>query len=795
MSALVESARLAAGELRRGAAGAAGSLLDQVRAVQEGLAAGPAPAPAQLREGLTRARAGVDGAAGSLGGQLDGGLAAVELALAAGARAAGSELGEAGAAAREAAAGEEEAGREAFDSLAAGARAGFAAIREGQLRTTTGIEGEALAGLAAVGDDLAAAYERINGGLREGFRSAPAKLEEALRGAFPKMQEEITTEADKAAAKEQPAWKSVVKWVLIIAIVIVVAVVVGPFVIGAMAGFLGSGLLATVVGGAIVGAAASSAIQVVSNWAEGRKLTEDLLQAAVTGAIGGALGAAAGFALQNLGSAVVRFGLETAADLVVDTGLTLATGDFTWENLGVSLLMGVAFNLGTSGLSASTRVGRFQARAMGSGHSLGAGARGRLGRAPRVDATPGAPRSSGPEPEVEAPAPRPTEPESAGPRPAEPGGEPAAPRPEGPAAEPAAPRPPDAGGEPSGPRPTAPEAEPGAGTSRPLEEGVAASVNGEGGHQVKVLDDGRVIRCSTCAEFGVEFGAALARHGDLADQWQGLQSVADPEVRAARAADLADRIRAREAERLRGLADEAGVDLPPRELDAALKSADSFEDTVRRVEDAIAARSAELGGGKSAQVAREFEEAGALGPEPGRPPEGAPAVSKLKTDVKLMHDVGVEGGRTQADADGVTVEPWNNPEAWIPDYGRGLDDVGRRGGDLIVLEWKGGSSKLRSGQLSDTWVGKRIAKLAFLGDPMTATLLAAGLQGRLKGRLYRTTLDEQARMHTRLEGGERSYSPETLLEAYQKELTRLLNRKSKQSKARKTKSKNPQSPQ
>ena len=92
-------------------------------------------------------------------------------------------------------------------------------------------------------------------GAADNARAVETSLLQPVRTEMPSV---ITTEAAKARAQVQPRWKTVLKWVLIIAVVVLVAVFAGPLVIGAVTGLaagLGAsaaaaGLIGTIVGGA-----------------------------------------------------------------------------------------------------------------------------------------------------------------------------------------------------------------------------------------------------------------------------------------------------------------------------------------------------------------------------------------------------------------------------------------------------------------------------------------------------------------------------------------------------------------
>jgi hypothetical protein len=169
--------------------------------------------------------------------------------------------------------------------------------------------------------------------------------------------------------------------VIIIAIVLVVAIVLGPMVIGAVAGLaagLGAsaavaGVVGAVVGGAIVGAGTAAVTTVVDNAFAGRT-GWDLLQGVGTamawGALGGALGGGASALLagpmQGM-TALARYGVQVGVDGVLDAGLSLAQGNFSWENFGTSLLMSMLVN----GVTASPRVRGISEGAMSRGYGAG----------------------------------------------------------------------------------------------------------------------------------------------------------------------------------------------------------------------------------------------------------------------------------------------------------------------------------------------------------------------------------------------------------------------------------------
>jgi len=108
------------------------------------------------------------------------------------------------------------------------------------------------------------------------------------------------------------------------------------------------------------------------------------------GALGGALGGGASALLagpmQGM-TALARYGVQVGVDSVLNTGLSLTQGNFTWENFGTSLLMSMLVN----GVTASPRIRGISEGAMSRGY--GAGFEGGIGVRDRL---PGAATPPGP---------------------------------------------------------------------------------------------------------------------------------------------------------------------------------------------------------------------------------------------------------------------------------------------------------------------------------------------------------------------------------------------------------------
>lgn len=341
---------------------------------------------------------------------------------------------------------------QAMQQIGQSAAQAFGEMASQQAAQSQGLADDAAASFDDVATGLEEAAETMLGNIADTLAQSESALEASLRQSMAGLDRDIPAHACEAASHEQPAWKSVVKWVLIIAIVVVVALVIGPAVIGAVgaaAGALGASaaaasVIGTVIGGAIVGAATSGVIQVVNNWAAGQDLTAGLGRAMVMGAIGGALGGAAGQLIGRAAQAyqlsgAMQFTLNLASDMVLEVGTELVTGEFSWEALGMALLMTVA----TGGFGEIPRVRRIQARVQhgtaarvpgrGAAHfaesirppEVAAPGHGPAARPAGGEAATGAPRAgetapAGARPAEAAPGPRPGE-AAAGPRPAETG--------------------------------------------------------------------------------------------------------------------------------------------------------------------------------------------------------------------------------------------------------------------------------------------------------------------------------------------------------------------------------------
>ncbi len=365
----------ASADLTTALADAASQLQTSVQGLLDQLGGADAPPPEDVAGAIATADAEVETAIATVLEQVEAGKLEVLSGL-------GDARDQACIALQEATTGALDAGQQTLDGLLEGlgeletsAAEGFGEVELGHQDAvdlaTDGLDG----GVCDLLEGLDSAYETLSDNLGNGFTQQAQTVQDGLENAVrTDMSGAITEEARKAYDQVQPRWKSVVKWILIIAVVLVVAIVLGPMVIGAVTGLaagLGAstaaaGIIGTVVGGAIVGAGTSAATTIIDNGFSGRDLTEGIGKAMLIGAVGGALGGAGGLLTKGL-SGMTQFGASVALDMTIDTGINLATGNFTWENFGVGLLMS-AF---TNGISMNSRVQGWQQSNMSLGYRGG----------------------------------------------------------------------------------------------------------------------------------------------------------------------------------------------------------------------------------------------------------------------------------------------------------------------------------------------------------------------------------------------------------------------------------------
>jgi hypothetical protein len=454
--AVEQVAYAAAAALQTTVADAVDSIQQALLEVRGTLAALPAPTPYLLEKLLSQATTTLDRGLQQLTTQVDSGAAQAE-----------ERLVEASVQARMALANVTQSNDEqtavvsdgfstSMVALVAGASAAFAQRIESYIQQVQTATTDGIAGFQQVVTGFEESLTTITTNVEMALVDSAARLDQSLHDSLAGIDCEIPKQAMKAASKEQPAWKTVVAVLLIIAVIVVVALVLGPAVIGAVgaaASALGAGAAASaigaIVGGAIVGAATSATIQVINNWRTGQDLSQGVGRAAIMGAIGGAFGGGAGFLIgKYVSSQVLQFAANIAADAVLELGTQLVTGEFSWEALGMSMLMSLA----TGGFGEIGGIKRVQARMQHRGARVvpggGASAYAESIRPPTgIESGTSRPEVEGsapPKPVEEGRAPRPEAERATPRRPAEgdiaPPGETARPRPET-EVEAAAPRP------------------------------------------------------------------------------------------------------------------------------------------------------------------------------------------------------------------------------------------------------------------------------------------------------------------------------------------------------------------
>jgi Domain of unknown function (DUF4157) len=536
------------------AASVLGSVTEAVQTVQGALsevqntfATSPAPDRETLDAMLSQATGGIEGGMGRLIEQVESGFAMSEARLEATGAQALDALNGVTAGNDQQASALSEGFASQMAALAEGASDTFGQLRDGYTQQTQSAITNGAAGLEQVVAGFQSSCTTAINSVTSVLGDSAKKLEQSLQESLSGMDCEIQKQAIKAAAAEQPAWKSVVKWVLIIAIIVVVALVIGPAVIGAVgamaASAVGAGAAATaigtIVGGAIVGAATSATIQVVNNWASGQKLTAGIGKAALMGAIGGAFGAGAGALIGKYVTAqVAQIALNVAADAVLDVGIQIVTGEFSWEALGMAVLMSAV----TGGFGDVRGVKGIQQRFMYRGAKAVPGSRASAHaesiRPPKPTEAPGTP----PKPS-EAPG-TPSKPSEAPGTPSKPSETPGTPPKPGEApgthaqaeakAKPSAPE--ETAGAPKTAEktPSTPPEAPRRATHQDhpeVEPGVVAKKLAGDGHELKILKDGRMVICTDCGELKIKYQEEIAGDANLQARVAQVEAIPDPAVK------------------------------------------------------------------------------------------------------------------------------------------------------------------------------------------------------------------------------------------------------------------------
>jgi hypothetical protein len=284
-------------------------------------------------------------------------------------------------------------------SVASSATSNFAALTEQYTSQTEETASAGAEGFAQAVIGFESVCETMLTNIETNLTQAATRLEQNFQGRIAGLDDEasgIPKQAQDAAAREQPAWKSVVAVILVIAIIIVVALVIGPAVIGAVgaaAAALGASAgvataVGAIVGGAIVGALSSGAMTLIQNWASGQRWDTGLWRAMAVGALTGAIGGAVGlgvnsglnaligqgsrFALSQGAQFVVRAAVNITSDALMNIGQQLAiAGHVDWGEFAQGMVVSLV-------LHGSRRIQAFQARVTARSAGAVSGAIGRV---------------------------------------------------------------------------------------------------------------------------------------------------------------------------------------------------------------------------------------------------------------------------------------------------------------------------------------------------------------------------------------------------------------------------------
>ncbi len=431
-------------------------------------------------------------------------------------------------------------------------------------------------GFAEISGGIDKFFEAYYKSLTDGLDTSSKDIEKAFKESVDAADfiSTIQTEAAKAASEVQPRWKSVLKILLVILVVVLVALVIGPAVIGfvtAGAAALGAGAAAAtigaVVGGAIVGAAAGAVIQMGNNIIDGKPLFEGVAKAAIIGAVSGALGGAGGAlgqfitkGAQGIAPALIRFGVDMAFDVGGNIAIEAyeAFKDGRAMNWG-EIAKGAAISAGMSvGMGNINKLGKFgagvdgiQSKSMKFGEGLGGAAGTKIKTSISVDApaAPKVPNIEAPEVKVDSPsAPKTTDaPETK--------------------VDTEAPKTPKTEAETTAPKTDADlhpkvETEVKGKTDSPStetppknaaqenpdavhaqnDEGVIGKTKTDDGHELKVMENGAIAKCSTCEVLELKYHEELKQPA-FKDELDRVKAMPDGDAKVKAAADLEAKLR------------------------------------------------------------------------------------------------------------------------------------------------------------------------------------------------------------------------------------------------------------
>ncbi|MCB9529608.1 MAG: hypothetical protein H6701_14670 [Myxococcales bacterium] len=216
------------------------------------------------------------------------------------------------------------------------ARDGLSGISGDHATSVNGMGTDAAADMGAAREAAGNDFDTVLTNLGQMLAESVAQLNADFQASLSGIESEISSKAEEAAGKVQPAWKS---WVALILTIIITIIVTAAIVALAASGV---GLLATIGLAALIGAAGGVAKMAVDKWSKGEEITlADVGQAALIGAVEGLItlaGAGAGSAVT--GAIGRRLAEETAKKFVVRAGLFMLDSAIgtTFDSIGAGLI-------------------------------------------------------------------------------------------------------------------------------------------------------------------------------------------------------------------------------------------------------------------------------------------------------------------------------------------------------------------------------------------------------------------------------------------------------------------------
>ncbi|MEH1954605.1 eCIS core domain-containing protein [Nostoc sp.] len=543
--AIERDAQKAIASLQKGVNQAANKLLTALQDYYSEFQGMEAPNPDELSVTLAEILGQFDSSIATVQKETEKGIAVSEDGIAQGEQQAVSAVGAIAQTVMEESAAVVEEVKTSFNNLDRGITNTFNQLRDAYTQAANKFVEATAKGLAQITQNSQNPLEQIYQKLSEALQKSVTQIETGLRDTLKCLETDIQNYAAKAV-EDEPWWKSLLK-ALVFIVVIVVAIVLAPIGIGFVAGALGGGIAATIFASVVVGAALGAGLgalsQIANNAIDGKNLMDGVGKAALAGAIGGAIGGFGGVlggALGNVGKLGVglsktwsKFGIETVFDTLGNIFGDLAAGNpITLEGVLIGAAIGAGSYVATT-KGTLRRLGKpgekiqsFPERSSEAGMRGGAFVGGKVKTAFGGKADTSVDSRSG----VDGRSAKPSETEVKTPKTSMPGGRgvdsPTVSRPDvdvtgvkslktevkAPATE----KIPETVT--SGERSThydEPEIEP----------GVVAKEKTADGHEIKVLKDGRIFRCTTCAEIKVQYKDVLEQNPYLKQRLDKIDNI------------------------------------------------------------------------------------------------------------------------------------------------------------------------------------------------------------------------------------------------------------------------------